>query len=167
MGFEYLRIGKIVNTHGIKGEIRVLPLTDDIGRFKNLKSIQLDDDRHTKVDIESVKYQNNFVLIKLKDINSINDAEKFKNVYIVVDRSNAIKLPEGSFFICDLIDIEVYDLNKVFLGKIIDILSTGSNDVYVVKDGNKEILIPALKTVVKEINIQEGKIIVELPEGLV
>ena len=121
MSAEYLRIGKIVNTHGIKGDVRVIPLTDDIEEdLKNLKFIYLDDDKHTRVDIESVKYQNNFVLIKLKDINSINDAEKFKNVYIVVERSNAIKLPEGSFFICDLINIAVYDLNEVFLGRIID-----------------------------------------------
>jgi 16S rRNA processing protein RimM len=167
MAFNYLRVGKIVNTQGIKGEVRVIPLTEDINRFKNLKFAYLDDEKLIRVDIEDVKYHKNFVLLKFKDVNSINDAAKYKDMYILVNRKNAIKLPEGSYFVCDLIGLDVYDTEGSFLGKISDIMSTGSNDVYVINNGGEELLVPALKSVVKSISIEDGKIIVDIPEGLV
>lgn len=165
--YDYLRVGKIANTQGIKGEVRIIPLTDDVNRFSVLTHILIDNEKQVSLDIEYVKQHKNFVLLKFKGIDSINEAEKFKGYYILIERSNAIKLPEGSFFIGDVIGLNVYTTNEDYIGEVQDIIATGSNDVYVVSDGSKEILIPALKTIVKNISIEDRKIIVELPEGLV
>lgn len=167
MAFKYLRIGKIVNTQGIKGEVRIIPLTEDINRFDSLEYVYRDDTKLEKLYIQQVKYHKNFVIIKFKGFDTMSDAEKLKDSYILVDRENTIKLPEGSFFVCDMIGLPVYDEEKGLLGKITDVLNTGSNDVYVVKNNEKEILVPALKTVVKKIDMDEGKILVNLPEGLI
>jgi len=167
MDFKYLRIGKIVNTQGIKGEVRVLPLTEKLDRFDLLKIVFLDDTRLIEMEVEYVKYHKNFVLIKFKGVDNMNEAEKLKDNYILVSREDAIELPEGSYFVCDLIGLNVYTKEGSPLGKVEDVLSTGSNDVYVVRDGEKEILIHALKTVVLEISLEQDKMVVDLPEGLV
>lgn len=164
---KYLRVGKIVNTQGIKGEVRVIPLTDDIGRFRKLKHVFLDDVKLIGMDIEYVKYHKNFVLLKFAGIDNIDEAEKYKDTYILIDRENAVKLPKGSYFICDIIGLRVEDRDGKHLGAVSDVMNTGSNDVYVVKNDGGEILIPAIKSVVLEINIDEGRMVVELPEGLV
>jgi 16S rRNA processing protein RimM len=163
---KYLRIGKIVNTQGIKGEIRITPLTDDIARFDDLNYILIGDDLLIRLDIEYVKYHKNFVLLKLKGIDSINDAEKYKGKYILINREDAITLPKGSYFVCDIIGLTVQDSSGTVLGRVTDIISTGSNDVYTVKNDETEIMLPALKSVVKEINIEQGIMVVEIPEGL-
>lgn len=167
MTFEYLRIGKIVNTQGIKGEVRVIPLTEDLNRFYDLEYVYLDDIKLVRLEIEYVKFHKNFALLKFKGINDMNQAEKLKENYILIDRKDAIKLPEGSYFVCDILGLSVYDINNCYMGKIIDIISTGSNDVYTVRDNEKEILVPALKSVIKQIDIKEGKVVVDLPEGLI
>lgn len=167
MSVNYLRVGKIVNTQGIKGEVRVMPLTENVNRFDELEYVYLDDVKLIPMDIEYVKYHKNFVLIKFNGVDNMDDAEKLKDNYLLVDRKNAIKLPEGRYFVCDIIGMSVYDIDGGYLGKISDIISTGSNDVYVVRNEEKEILIPALKTIVKEINMAETRMVVELPEGLV
>jgi len=166
----YLEIGKIVNTHGVKGEIKAIPLTDNPRRFFALKwaYIGTEDDNLRKYSFEKVKLHKNVVIIKFKEISSMTEAEQLKDNFIKVDRENAVKLPEDTFFICDIIGCEVLDEdtgNK--LGIVSEVLQTGSNDVYVVKSHNtKEILIPALKTVVKKVSIEERKIWVKLPLGL-
>lgn len=165
---EYLSIGQIVNTHGIKGEIKVFPLTDDASRFDKLKEIYIESkDEMTKYQIESIKHLKNTVILKLKGIDTMNDSEKLRNLYIKVGRWDAVRLPKDSFFICDIVESDVFDIHGELLGKLADVLQTGANDVYIVKDDKREILIPALKTVVKEINLQSKKIIVDLPEGLI
>lgn len=168
---EYLEIGKIVNTHGIKGEVKVIPLTDDSRRYDDLKWVFVGDDKtQKKYDVESVKYFKDTVIVKLKDVNDMDGAEKLKNLFFLVDRENAVKLPPDSYFVCDLVGSGVYEERGNFLGILKDIIQTGSNDVYVVRnekaEKNKEILIPALKSVVKDISIKDHKIIVNLPEGL-
>lgn len=164
---EYFNIGLITNYHGLKGYVKVMGLTDDIARYKDLKYVFIDKHGIVKVDIEDVKFQKNFVLLKLKGIDDINEAEKYKNLYIKVDRTNAVKLPEGSYFVCDLIGCEVFDHIEGLLGKIEEIIQTGSNDVYVVKnsEGNER-LIPVIKDVVKNIDIEKKRIDVILMEGL-
>lgn len=166
---KHLQIGKIVNTHGVRGELKVIPLTDDSDRFYDLDWVFVGDEAElVKYEIEYVKLVKNFVLLKLKGIDDMDWAARLKNLYVLVDRTNAVKLPEDTFFICDIIDSTVYDENGKRLGILKDVLKTGSNDVYVVKDdSNKDILIPALKTVVKKVSVTEGKIIVKLPEGLI
>ena len=165
---EYLDIGKIVNTHGIKGELKIMPLTDDPRRYDLLKTALVEKNGSLQdYKVESVKYFKNLVLLKLKGIDTIEDAEKMKNLILKIHRKDAVKLPEGSYFVCDLIGCEVKDINGVFLGKLEDILQTGSNDVYVVREKEEEILIPALKTVLKNIDIEQKSIIVDLPKGLI
>ena len=132
---ERLKIGQIVNTVSLKGFVRVVPYTDDNKRFELLKSVYLVDKKHyKKYDIEEVKYQKNLVLLKFKNINTIEQAEELRNFYIEIDRKDAVKLPENSYFIVDLIGLEVYNIEtKELLGKIEDVFSTKSNDVYVIK----------------------------------
>lgn len=165
---EYLQVGKIVNTHGIKGEVKVIPLTDDPRRYDELKEVFVGTDNKKDIfNIENVKYLKNTVIIKFKESVDMNYAEKLKEMFIYVDRKNAVKLPEGRYFICDLIDLEVFELDGNKLGVLKDVIKTGSNDVYVVKTAeNKEILIPALKSVIKEVSIEDRIMKVELPEGL-
>ena len=164
---EYLSVGQIVNIHGFKGEVKVYPLTNDMERFSKLKQVYVEtQDGLKSYDIQSVKYLKNTVVLKLKGIDTEDAANKLRNCYVKVDRQKAVKLPKDNFFICDLIDCEVYDLNGALLGTITDVMQTGSNDVFVVKTDKKEILIPALKSIVKEVDIDGRKVVVELPEGI-
>ncbi|WP_160675659.1 ribosome maturation factor RimM [Clostridium sp. C8-1-8] len=157
---DFLKVGQIVNTHGIKGEVKVFPLTDDVTRFDNLKEILIDD---KEAEIEWVKYQKDRVIIKIKGVDSMNDAEKLKQRYIKVSREHAVELPEDTYFISDLIGCKVYDTEGFNYGDVYDVLQTGSNDVYWVK-GNKEILVPVLKEIVLDINVQDKKIVIK-PSG--
>ncbi|HOV27563.1 MAG TPA: ribosome maturation factor RimM [Pseudobacteroides sp.] len=165
---EFLQVGKIVNTHGVRGEVKVIPLTDDPRRFEDLNDVFVGtDDKKEVLNIENIKYFKNTVIIKFKESGDMNYAEKLKDMFIYVDRKNAIKLPEGRYFICDLIGMEVSEIDGNKLGVLVDVLETGSNDVYVVKNkDNKEILIPALKSVLKEVSVENKTMKVELPDGL-
>ena len=165
---QLLEIGQIVNTYGIKGFVKVVPYTDDITRFEQLEKIYIDTKQSLEEHIiEEVKYSKNVVLLKFKGIDDINIVEKYRNCYLKIDRKDAVKLPKDSYFITDLIGLEVYSDEEVLLGKIDDIFSTGSNDVYVVKDElGKQLLLPAIKEVIKNIDIENGKVIVHLISGL-
>ncbi len=165
---KYLSIGQIVNTHGVRGEVKVYPLTDDPERFKKLKEVFVEKNEELiSYKVTNVKLIKNLAILKLETIDTVEDAIKLKNLYMKIDRSKAVKLPKGSYFICDLLDCDVHDIKLGFLGKLTNVIETGSNDVYVVKaDNGKEILVPALKSVINEINIEDRKVVVELPEGL-
>ncbi len=165
---EYLAVGKIVNTHGVRGELKVVPLTSDISRFDYLKLVWIADKGERKeYYVEKVRYHKQFVLVTLTGIDTMDGAAEFKGCYLEVHRKFARPLDENEYFIADLIDCNVYE-EEVFLGKINDVLQTGGNDVYVVT-GEKygEILIPAIVSVVQNIDIERKKISVNLPEGLV
>ncbi|WP_459076776.1 ribosome maturation factor RimM [Herbivorax alkaliphila] len=166
-----MEIGKIINTRGIRGELKIIPLTDNPKRFDKLQWVYISSnisENMEKYYIEHVKYHKNFVYLKFKEIDNLNDAEKFKDLYIIIDRKDSVNLPEGSYFMCDLIGMNVIDQSEKVLGKLKDVLKTGSNDVYIVKDEDEnEILIPALKSVVKNISIEKNKIVVSLPQGLI
>lgn len=166
---QLMEIGQIVNTYGIKGFLKVVPYTDDITRFENLKSIYIEIKNSLKIfNIEEVKYSKNLVLLKLKKIDDINTAETYKNCYIKIDRKDAVKLPEDSYFIVDLIGIKVFTDNNEELGNIVDVYPTGANDIYVVKDElGKQVLLPAIGEVIKNVDIENKKMIVHLIEGLV
>ena len=167
---NFIEIGQIVNSYGIKGQMKIVPFTDDITRFNDLKTIYIEINKELKeFKIEEVKYHKNNVLIKLEGINDINDTEKYKNCYVKIDRKNAVKLPEDTYFIIDLLGIEVFtEEGNLFLGKIVDVFPTGSNDVYVVKDElGKQILLPAIGEVIKNVDIPNKKMIVKLIKGLV
>jgi 16S rRNA processing protein RimM len=165
---EYLSIGQIINTHGLRGEVKVYPLTDDMSRFEKLKEVYIiENNELVKYEVERIKFLKSTVAVKLKGIDSEEAANKLRNSYIKVDRKSAVKLPKDTYFICDLIDSEVYDEKGRLLGTVKDVLQTGSNDVYVVQSADMEILIPALKDVVKVIDLENQKIIIETPEGLI
>jgi 16S rRNA processing protein RimM len=165
---EYLQVGKIVNTHGVKGEMRVLPLTDDPHRFDALDWVYVEKGSEMiQYDIKGVKYIKNLVIVKLSGIDTIDAAEALKDCFILVDRSNAVKLPKDTFFICDLIGCTIIDEKNVVLGQITDILKTGSNDVYVIKnESGRELLLPALKSVVRAVSLEQKRIDVTVPKGL-
>lgn len=166
---QELEIGQIVNTFGIKGMVKVVPFTDDIRRFDNLKQVYIESKNSKKeYQIEEAKYHKNMVLIKFKGIDKLEDAENLKNYYLKIDRKDAIPLKENSYYIVDLLGLEVYTDENIFLGKLDDIFNTGSNDIYVVKDEKgKQILLPAISDVIKKVDIENKKIIVHLLNGLV
>lgn len=166
---EYLEIGQIVNTSGLKGFLKVIPLTDDITRFEDLKTVYIQEKKDlVEFKIQEVKYSKNMVLLKLEGIDDIGEAEKFKNSYIKINRKDAVELEEDSYFIVDIIGCKVFTDENEFLGKVIDVFQTGSNDVYTVKNNeDKEILLPAIEDVIKDIDIANKKIVVKLMDGLI
>ena len=150
-----LEIGQIVNSYGIKGFFKVVPYTDNVQRFNDLKTIYIEkQNKLIEKEIEEVKYHKNLVLLKLKGIDDINDTLEFKNCYIKIDRKDAVELPEDSYFIVDLIGMEVKTDEGELLGNLIDVFPTGSNDVYVVKDElGKQTLLPAIVDVIKKVDV--------------
>ena len=164
-----LEIGQIVNTFGIKGMVKVKPFTDDIRRFDELKTVYVEkNSNQTEYEIEEVKYHKDMVLIKFKGIDKVEQAEMLRNSYLTVSRDSVEKLEEGRYYIVDLLGLEVYTDEQILLGTLDDIFNTGSNDIYVVKDKQgKQILLPAIQDVIKQIDIENKKIIVHLLPGLI
>ncbi len=164
-----LEIGQIVNTFGIKGMVKVKPFTDDIRRFDELKTVYVEkNSTQTEYEIEEVKYHKDMVLIKFKGIDKVEQAEMLRNSYLTVSRESVEKLEEGRYYIVDLLGLEVYTDEQILLGTLEDIFNTGSNDIYVVKDKQgKQILLPAIQDVIKQIDIENKKIIVHLLPGLI
>ena len=165
---EYLEVGQIVNTNGLKGLLKVNPFTDDITRFEELKTVLVQHKGElVEFEIEYVKYQKNQVLLKLKGIDSIEEAQRYKEDYLKIHRKDAKALPKDTYFIVDLIGLDVYTDSNEYLGKIDDIFPTGSNDIYVVKNElGQQILLPGLPEVLKEVDLDKGKITVHLIPGL-
>ena len=140
---DFLAIGKIVNTHGVRGELRVIPMTSDISRFDYLLYTWIRvEGKPREYRVSKVRYHKQFVLVKLQGIDNMTDAEALKGCELLVDRQNARPLEEDEYFICDLIGLMVYEGDKL-LGELTEVLETGSNDVYVVTgEDRKEILVP-------------------------
>lgn len=156
-------IGKIGAPQGVRGEVRVTPLTDFPERFRELKTALLDDG--TSLPIESVRYHQQFVLLKFRGMDNRNDIEHLRGKLIKVERKDLVQLPAGHYYIFDIVGLEVYTEEDEYLGKVTDVLETGSNDVYIVEQKDKQpLLIPALKSVVLQIDIPSGKMIVKLQE---
>ena len=166
---EYLEIGQIVNTNGLKGLLKVKPLTDDIRRFEELETVYIQKGSNlVEFKIQEVKYIKHMVLLKLEGIDDINEAEKYKNLYIKINRKDAVELEKNSYFIVYIINCEVYTEENELLGKVVDVFPTGSNDVYTIKNSEgKEILLPAISEVIKNVDIPNKKIVVHLMEGLI
>ena len=165
---EYFEVGQIVNTFGIKGFVKVKPFTDSIDRFEELKYVLIQKDKQLiQMQIEEVKYKDMLVLLKLKGIEDINMAEKLKGCYLKIKREDSKKLPENTYFIADLIGLNVYTDEGNLLGKVDDIYNNKSSDIYVIKDElGKQILLPGTKEVIKQIDIENEKIVV-LIDGLI
>ena len=162
-----IKIGKIVNCHGHKGELKIFPLTDNLKRFKGLKEAYLEkaNGQYELVNLVSTREHKGNVLVVLEHINDMNAAEKLKNLYVCVKKEDAVKLPKNHYFIYELIGLDVVEDDQV-IGQISEVLQTGSNDVYVVKNNEGLIYMPALKSVVHNIDLDNKKMTVTLPDGL-
>ncbi len=167
---EMLRVGVISNTHGVHGEVKVYPTTDDAERFDYLKEVYLDLGQELKkLEVTSVKYFKNLVILKFKGIDTLNDVEKWKQKDLLVTRENAVPLKEGEYFISDIIGIHVFkdDDEANEIGILTDVMKMYSNDVYVVETKDKkEILIPAIKDCDIKISLDEKKMRVHMLPGL-
>lgn len=165
---DYTIVGKIINSHGIKGEVKVYPLTHDIERFSTLKIGYLGEEK-LKVQIQNVKYHKGIVILKFKEFDDINQILKFKDMDIFVDEANKIVLPKDHYFIYDLIDCQVFDMAGKSLGYVSNVIQAASNDVYVVSDipNNKEYLIPVVKQFVKQVDIENKRIVIDPIEGMI
>jgi len=164
-----LEVGKVINTHGIKGEVKVMPWTDVPEQFEEFDWVYVKkNDWLIKLNIEQLKYQKNNLIIKFKEINSLNDAEMYKNAILVVNREMIGEPPAGRYYICDLIGMEVITESGEKIGILDDVINTGSNDIYIVKnDFHKEIMIPALKDVIINVDVGNNTMVVKLHEGLI
>lgn len=166
---KFLQVGVISSTHGVRGEVKVFPTTDDKNRFKKLKNVILDTGKeHMPLEIESVKFFKQFAILKFKGIDNINDIEKYKGKSLLVDRKNAVKLQKDEYFIADMIGMEVFTEDGNRFGVLRDVMETGANDVYVIDmaDG-KEVLVPAIKQCILNVDVEEKKMTIHLLEGLV
>jgi len=165
---NYLRVGVISSTHGVKGEVKVYPTTDDPQRFKQLKDVVLDTGKDLiPLEIEDVKYFKQMVILKFKGIDNINDIEKYRGKDLLVTRENAIPLEEGEYFIYDLLNSEVFTDTGEKLGILTEVMTSAANDVYVVKmENGKEVLLPAINECILDIDVDNKKIIVHLMKGL-
>ena len=165
---ELLQVGIVTSTHGVRGEVKVYPTTDDVKRFKKLKDIILDTGKEKlALEIEGVKFFKQMVILKFKGLDNMNDVEKFRQKSLYVTRANAVRLRKDEYFIADLIGIKVFDEEDKELGVLEDVMVTGANDVYVIKmlDG-RELILPAIKQCILEVDVPEGRMKVHVLEGL-
>lgn len=166
---NFLRVGVISSTHGIKGEVKVFSTTDDLDRFKKLNKVILDTGKeHKELEVENVRFFKQFAILKFKGFDNINEIEKYKGKDLLVSREDAVDLEEGEFFICDLIGLQAEEEDGTILGELSEVLQTGANDVFVIKTKQgKEILLPYIDDCVKMIDTDAKKIVVHLLPGLV
>ena len=169
MKLEYIEAGEIVNTHGVRGEVKVFPTTDDANRFKKLKKVILDTGMEKKeLEIQGVKFFKQFVILKFKGIDNINDIEKYKGKSLYVTRENAVKLKKDEYFIADLIDMQVVLEDGTLLGILTDVMKTGANDVYCVESEKYgEVLLPAIGECILDVDVEGRKMTVHLMPGLI
>lgn len=163
-----LRVGVISSTHGVRGEVKVFPTTDDVNRFKQLKEVILDTGKEPKtLEIEQVKFFKNMVILKFKGYDNINDIELYKGKDLLVTRDNAISLEPNENFIVDLIGLSVVTDEGEAFGTLTDVLVTGANDVYVVEtpDG-REVLFPAIPSCVLDVDLEKAVVTVHILDGL-
>jgi 16S rRNA processing protein RimM len=165
---DMFQVGVISSTHGVRGEVKVFPTTDDVKRFKKLKQVILDTGKEQlTLEITQVKFFKQMVILKFKEFDTLNDVERFRGKSLYVTRENAVKLQKGEYFIADMLGIRVVSTEGEELGTLVDVLQTGANDVYVVeKEGNPQLLLPAIKECIREVDMEQGLMTVYLMPGL-
>ena len=165
---DLLQVGIITSTHGVRGEVKVYPTTDDPRRFRRLKEVVLDTGKEKmNLEIEGVKFFKQFVILKFKGLDNINDIEKYRQKSLYVTRKNAVRLQRDEYFIADLIGLKVQEEDGKELGTVKDVIETGANDVYEVEmaDG-KSLLLPAIKQCILNVDVENGTMQVHVLEGL-
>lgn len=165
---ELYQVGAITQTHGIKGEVKVFPMTDDVSRFKNMKGLILDTGKERIIlEVTAARPQKNLVILKFKGYDNINDVERFKGCGLYVTKDNRVKCEQDEFFIADLIGLSVTGDDGIVYGTVCDVISTGANDVYVVKTPeNKELLFPAIKECILQVDMEKNEMLVHVMKGL-
>ena len=166
---KLLQVGVISSTHGVRGEVKVFPTTDDIKRFKKLKKVFLDTGReHLELEVEGVKFFKQFAILKFKGIDNINDIEKYKGRSLLVDREHAVRLQKNDYFIADMIGMTVFTDDGKEFGTLKDVMETGANDVYVIDSKEHgEVLVPAIKQCILNVDVENQTMEIHLLEGLV
>lgn len=166
---DMLQVGVITQTHGVRGEVKVFPTTDYVNRFKKLKQVILDTGKETMpLEIQSVKFFKQFVILKFKGIDNINDIEKYKRCSLYVTREHAVALEEDEYFIADIIGMEVCTEDGNIFGTLKDVIETGANDVYVIENAEHgEVLVPAIKECIRSVDIEKGQMMIHLMDGLI
>ena len=166
---QIFQVGVISSTHGVRGEVKVFPTTDDMKRFKKLKEVILDTGREKKtLEIESVKFFKQLVILKFRGIDNINDIEKYKGKSLFVDREHAVRLRKDEYFIADMIGMRVTTDKGEDFGTLKEVIETGANDVYIIDTKEHgEVLVPAIKQCILDVDIEQGMLPIHLLEGLV
>lgn len=165
---DLLEVGKIVNTHGLRGEVKVVTWTDYPEVFEDIEYVYIKrKDDYERLDVKGIKYQKGNIIVKFAQIQDINEAERYKNQVLYAEREILGELPEGVYYIADLIGLEVVDEDGRRIGTISDVINTGSNDIYEVKrEGKKNLLLPVIDEVVLNIDLDSKRVTVHLMEGL-
>ena len=163
---KYLIIGRVLKPWGVHGELKIEVLTEFPERFASLRTVYLGDDAKP-FSVENTRLHGKAALIKFKGIDRPEDADALRDQIVQVPREDAVKLPKGKLYLYQIIGLRVVTVDGEALGEITDVLDTGANDVYIVQDGSREILIPAIEDVVKEINLERQEVVVKLMEGLI
>ena len=164
-----LQVGAILDTHGLRGEVKVFPTTDDPSRYDDLEGVELltKEGKYVHLEVEKVRYFKNLVIVKFKHYDNINDIEQYKKCNLYVTRENAVELEEDEYFVADLIGLNAKSDEGEDLGKLVDVMTTGANDVYVIKGADgEELLVPAIHDCVQEVNVEEGYVVLHLLPGL-
>ena len=165
---QFLRAGVISSTHGIRGEVKVFPTTDDAARFKEIRKVFLDTGRERQeLEIQSVRFFKQFVIVKFKGIDNINDIEKYKGCSLYISREEAAELDEDEYYIGDLIGMAVFTEEGHF-GVLRDVMETGANEVYIIdSDSHGEVLIPAIRQCVLDVDVEQNRMTIRLMDGLI
>ena len=165
---DLLEVGKIVNTHGLRGEVKVVPWTDYHEVFEDIDFVYIKKkSEYERLDVKGIKYQKNNLIVRFSQITDINMAEKYKNQVIYAEREILGELPEGVYYIADLIGLDIVTEDGEKIGTVSDVFNTGSNDIYEVKrEGKKNLLLPVIDDVVLNIDVDGGKITVRMMDGL-
>lgn len=166
---QLLQVGVISSTHGVRGEVKVYPTTDDALRFKSLKKVILDTGKEQlPLEIQNVKFFKQFVILKFKGIDNINDIERYKHCPLLIEREDAVPLEEDEHFIADMIGMQVVTEDGKQFGMLKDVMETGANDVYIISsEEHGEVLLPAIKECILDVDEEEGKMTVHLMDGLI
>lgn len=174
---DFFQIGIITSTHGLRGEVKVYPTTDDVRRFKRLKNVLVEKEtargekriweNAPSLEIESVRFFKQFAILKFRGIDSVEEAEKYRRCSLIVPRKDAVRLSRDEYFIADLIGLEVRNEDGAKIGILRDVLETGANDVYAIDlDDGRELLLPAIRQCVLEVNVEAGFVRIHILEGL-
>ena len=166
---QLLQVGVITQPHGVRGEVKVFPTTDDPVRFKKLKKVILDTGKEKlDLEVEHVKFFKQFAILKFKGIDNINDIEKYRGKSLMIDREDAVDLDEDEYFIADMIGMKVYTEDGSEFGTLKDVMETGANDVYIIDSlEHGEVLIPAIRECILDVDMDEERMTIHLMEGLV